>query len=57
MFKFVELHEKVGFPDAVRHARAAFGIAVPEAADGATRRGSDAAEREALLKVHEVAAA
>ena len=56
VFKFVELQEKVGFTDAVRMLAQRFGIAVPELmADGSER--SDVAEREALLKVHEVAAA
>ena len=57
MFKFVELQEKVGFTDAVRMLAQRFGIpragaGAPTAASAATRR-----EREALLKVHEVAAA
>ncbi len=56
VFKFVELQEKVGFSDAVRMLAQRFGIPVPDLArDGSER--SDAAEREALLKVHEVAAA
>src|SRR3954464_143739 len=56
VFKFVELQEKVGFTDAVRMLAQRFGIPVPElTADGSER--SDAAEREALLKVHEVASA
>jgi DNA primase len=56
VFKFIELQEKVPFTDAVRMLAQRFGIPVPElTADGSER--SDAAEREALLKVHEVAAA
>src|SRR5215212_7226733 len=56
VFKFIELQEKVGFTDAVRMLAQRFGIAVPELlTDGGER--SDVAEREALLKVHEVAAA
>ncbi len=55
VLKFVELHEKVGFMDAVRMLAGRFGLAVPELSDEAT--GPTAAEREALLKVHEVAAA
>ena len=56
VFKFVELQEKVGFTDAVRMLAQRFGIPVPElAADGSEK--TDASEREALLKVHEVAAA
>jgi len=57
VFKFLELHEKVGFPDAVRMLAQKFGVAVPEesesAADGPRQ---DARLREELLKVHEVAA-
>src|SRR5215204_452230 len=56
VFKFVELQEKVPFTDAVRMLAQRFGIAVPDLAPDGTER-SDAAEREALLKVHEVAAA
>lgn len=56
VFKFVELQEKVGFTDAVRHLAQRFGISVPELE--ATEQGREtAAERESLLKAHEVAAA
>src|SRR5438128_5845032 len=58
VFKFLELHEKLAFPDAVRLMAQKFGIALPEPTDGSgdeARR--DAAVREALLKAHEVAAA
>ena len=55
VFKFVELQEKVGFTDAVRQLAGRFGIPVPELE--ATDEGREsAAEREALLKMHEVAA-
>jgi DNA primase len=57
VFKFLELHEKVGFPDAVRMIAQKLGVSMPEEAEGAsddTRK--DARLREALLKVHEVAA-
>jgi DNA primase len=58
VFKFLELHEKVGFQDAVRMLAQKFGVSLPEREDsdeaGADRR--DAALREALLKMHEVAA-
>jgi DNA primase len=53
VFKFVELQEKVAFPDAVRLLAHKFGMAVPEA----DRNESDGVERETLLKVHEAAAA
>ncbi len=58
VFKFLELHEKVGFPDAVRMIAQKLGVSMPEETEGAsddTRK--DAKLREALLKVHEVAAA
>jgi DNA primase len=57
VFKFLELHEKVGFQDAVRMLAQKFGIALPEpegGEDDADRR--DAGLREALLKMHEIAA-
>lgn len=56
VFKFLELHERIGFPDAVRRLAQRFGLAVPEV-QGGSESEQDAAEREALLKVHEVAAA
>jgi DNA primase len=55
VFKFVELHDKLAFPEAVRQLAGRFGVPVPELEDR-----QDAAadrEREALLKLHEVAAA
>ena len=56
VFKFVELQEKVGFADAVRQLAQKFGIPVPELE--ATEEGREsAAEREALLGIHETAAA
>ena len=56
VFKFVELKEQLGFQDAVRQLAQRFGIPVPdlETSDGAR---DDAAARESLLKIHEVAAA
>ena len=57
VFKFLELHEKVAFPEAVKMLAQKFGVALPELADGDgddARR--DSALREALLKVHEIAA-
>jgi len=56
VFKFLELHERIGFQDAVRRLAQRFGLVIPEGAGGSEPEG-DAAEREALLKVHEVAAA
>src|SRR6266851_5550426 len=58
VFKFLELHERVAFPDAVRLLAQKFGVALPdlgERADDPTRQ--DAALREAMLKAHEIAAA
>ena len=58
VIKFLELHEKVGFQDAVRMLAQKFGVALPEPADGEggddARR--DSALREGLLKAHEIAA-
>ena len=60
VFKFLELHESVGFQDAVRMLAQKFGVPLPEQSEGGgsdddSRR--DAGLREALLKVHEIAAA
>jgi len=57
VFKFLELHEKVGFQDAVRMLAQKFGVAIPEVSDGNPEDARrDSALRESLLKVHEVAA-
>jgi DNA primase len=56
VFKFLELHDKVGFQDAVRMLAQKFGVTVPEDVEGDEAR-RDAGLRESLLKVHEVAAA
>lgn len=55
VIKFVELHDKVGFQDAVRQLAGRAGIPVPEAEDSKEDR-ENSREREALLKAHEVAA-
>jgi DNA primase len=55
VFKFLELQEKMGFQDAVRHLAGKFGLPIPEQVGGRESH-ADAAEREALLKVHERAA-
>ena len=56
VIKFVELHDKVTFPDAVRQLAARAGLTVPEGED--SRQDAESSrEREALLTVHEVAAA
>ena len=54
--KFVELYEKVSFPEAVRLLAARVGLSVPEPEEG-RRDPAEEAEREALLKMHELAAA
>jgi DNA primase len=56
VFKFLELHEKVGFQDAVKMLADKFGIPLPEVSeDSAGESRSDAGLREALLKIHELA--
>ncbi len=55
VFKFLELQERMGFQDAVRHLASKFGIPIPEQIGGRESH-ADAAERESLLKVHERAA-
>jgi DNA primase len=58
VFKFLEMHEKLAFPDAVRTLAQKFGLALPERSEGSEDEARrDSALREALLKVHEVAAA
>ena len=58
VFKFLELHEKLAFPDAVRLVAQKFGVALPQVTeeDSEQTRG-DTALRETLLKAHEIAAA
>jgi DNA primase len=55
VFKFVELRDRIGFGEAIRHLAERFGIPVPKALPS----GDPAAdsERETLLRIHEVAAA
>lgn len=52
--KFVELHERVGFVDAVRLIARKFGLIVPE--PGGEDGEADARERETIVKIHEAAA-
>ena len=54
--KFIELYQKVAFPEAVRSLAARAGMTVPETPGGPEDRIA-AAEREALVKLHEDAAA
>ncbi|HTL44020.1 MAG TPA: DNA primase [Vicinamibacterales bacterium] len=55
VIKFVELYDKVAFPEAIRTLAARAGLQVPEQED-ARQDGESQREREALLKIHEVAA-
>jgi DNA primase len=55
VIKFVELFDKITFPEAVRQLAARAGLAVPEPEDS-THDAEGQREREALLKAHEVAA-
>jgi len=55
VFKFLELQEKLGFVDAVKHLASKFGMQIPEQVGGKDAH-ADAVEREALLKAHERAA-
>jgi DNA primase len=58
VFKFLELHEKVGFQDAVRMLAQKLGVPVPAESDDSPEDAKpDARAREALLKAHEIAAA
>ena len=52
VFKFLELQEKLGFVDAVKHLASKFGMQIPEQVGGRDAH-ADAAEREAMLKAHE----
>jgi DNA primase len=54
VFKFMELQDKVGFQEAVRSLAGRFGIPIPELEAGGEHRET-AAEREALVKIHEIA--
>jgi DNA primase len=56
VIKFVELHDKVSFPEAVRQLAGRAGLPVPETEDS-KQDAESSREREALLKAHEVAAA
>src|SRR6185503_1925587 len=58
VFKFLELHEKLGFQDIVRMLASRSGLALPETSDTSSDDSrQNAALREGLLKVHEIAAA
>ncbi|MGH9371562.1 MAG: DNA primase, partial [Vicinamibacterales bacterium] len=55
VIKFIELYDKVAFPEAVRQLAARAGLQVPEAEDS-KQDVENQRERESLLKAHEVAA-
>ncbi|MGC4085685.1 MAG: DNA primase [Vicinamibacterales bacterium] len=57
IFKFVELQESVGFGDAVKLIAQKTGMTMPEPTEADPTAREDAAVREALLKIHEMAAA
>ncbi len=57
VFKFLELHEKLDFPETVRLLAQKVGVSIPEDTESTDDSRRDAAMREALLKAHEVAAA
>jgi DNA primase len=54
--KFVELHQKVTFPEAVRYLAQRAGLTIPDVVEGSDDRVASA-EREALVKLHEDAQA
>jgi DNA primase len=56
VIKFVELYDKIAFPEAVRQLAARAGMTVPEAEEG-KQDAENQRERESLLKAHELAAA
>jgi DNA primase len=56
VLSFVELQQKVPFPEAVRYLAQRAGLQIPESQGGPEDRAA-AAEREALVKLHEQAAA
>jgi DNA primase len=56
VIRFVELFDKVPFPDAVRQLAARAGLQVPDS-DESKESAESVRERESLLKAHEIAAA
>src|SRR5215510_13571065 len=57
VIKFLELHEKLGFLDAVKQLAQRFGMTLPEVEQQSDEQRANTAERETLLKIHEAAAA
>lgn len=56
VIKFVELYDKIAFPEAVRQLAARAGLTVPEP-EASSQDVEDQRDRESLLKAHEIAAA
>ncbi len=56
VLKFLELHEKLSFVDAVKLLAQRFGITLPEPEETTEEQRTSSADREALLKVHDIAA-
>jgi DNA primase len=56
VIKFVELYEKITFPEAVRQLASRFGLPVPDPEDG-KQDPEGQRDREGILRAHEVAAA
>ena len=54
VLKFVELHEKLSFPEADQLLAQRFGLQIPES-DDPERDRLQATEREGLLKIHDLA--
>jgi len=57
VIKFLELHERIGFQDAVKQLAQRFGVPLPEVEEDREEQRAHSAERETLLKIHEAAAA
>jgi DNA primase len=55
VFRFLQMQDQLSFPDAVRKLAGRFGLSLPE--PEGDERPRDHADREALLKMHESAAA
>src|SRR5687768_7152182 len=51
VIKFLELHQKIGFVDAVKQLAQRFGLALPEM-EQTEEQKAGVVERESLLKVH-----
>ena len=57
VLKFLELHDKLSFTDAVKQLAQRFGMSIPEPEHTTDEQRTNAAEREQLLKIHEIATA